>query len=175
MKVLQRFLAIILILQLSLGPIFAQAFEPTPFGANSSVSGISNLKVVDQAPDGTELTLNMDYAYDGIAGPTARIIAIIEKKGEKGIGGWFGCDPAVVSKGSGPVSLRIRYFNDEFGVPPQFTSDRGRILFLNNSGISVVSSTPFIKTIKWGNANAQPADKPAPTAALLTLGDRGSA
>jgi membrane protein involved in colicin uptake len=181
MNPLNRFFSLLLIFQLALGPALAQGFDNSPFAspgggpANNYVSGISNLKIVDQAPDGTEVTLNFDYTYDGIAGPTAKIIAIIEKKGEKGIGGWFGCDPAVVSKGSGPVSLRIRYFNDEFGVPPQFTSDRGRILFLNNSGISVVSSTPFIKTIKWGSANAHPADKPSPAAALVTSGNSTSA
>lgn len=153
-----------LAVQLAAAPAIAQ-IDPSVFGnnnlASSSVSGISNLKALDQAADGTEVTLTFDYTYDGVAGPTAKIIAIIEKKGEKGISGWFGCDPAVVPKGSGPVSLRVRYFNDEAGVPAQFTSDRGRILFLNSSGISVISSTPFIKTIRWGSANAKPADKPA--------------
>src|SRR6185436_10619324 len=142
MNALYRFMSLVLVFQLGLGPAFAQIIDPTTFGNNTGtfgVSGISNFKIVGQSDDGTEVTLSFDYTYDGIAGPTAKIIAVIEKKGEKGVSGWFGCDPAVVPKGSGPVSLRVRYFNDEFGVPPQFTSDRGRILFLNQSGISVVS------------------------------------
>src|SRR3954469_4281447 len=180
MNVPNRFIALTLIAQLGLGPALAQIVDPTSFGNNNNfnsggVSGISNLKIVDQAADGSEVTLGFDYTYDGVAGPTAKIIAIIEKKGEKGISGWFGCDPAIVPKGSGPVSLRIRYFNDEFGVPPQFTSDRGRILFLNNSGISVVSSTPFLKTIKWGSPNASPADKPSPVPVIVARGDTATA
>ena len=176
MNALNRFFALVLICQFAIGPAtFAQIVDiNSPFGTSSgsvNVSGISNFKVVDQSADGSEVTLNFDYTYDGLSGPTAKIIAIIEKRGEKGISGWFGCDPAVVSKGSGPLSIRVRYFNDEFGVPPQFTSDRGRILFLNPSGISVVSSTPFIKTIKWGSADAKPADKPAPTPVLIARGD----
>jgi hypothetical protein len=180
MNVLNRFIALVLIAQLGLEPALAQIIDPTSFGNNnnsfnSGVSGISNFKIVDQAADGSEVTLGFDYTYDGVAGPTAKIVAIIEKKGEKGISGWFGCDPTVVPKGSGPVSLRIRYFNDEFGVPPQFTSDRGRILFLNSSGISIVSSTPFLKTIKWGSPNARPADKPSPVPVIIAQGDAATA
>jgi hypothetical protein len=179
MNALNRFFAVVLIFQLALGPAFAQIFDSSsPFGGAGNtvnVSGISNLKIVDQSADGTEVTLNFDYTYDGLAGPTAKLIAVIEKRGEKGVAGWFGCDPVVVSKGNGPVSVRIRYFNDEFGVPPQFTSDRGRILFLNQSGISVVSSTPFVKTIKWGSADAKPADRPSPTPVLIARGDTESA
>jgi hypothetical protein len=175
MKVLQRFLAIVLILQFSVGPNLAQGFDQiAPFQQNS-VSGISNLKAVGQTPDGTEMTFNMDYTYDGLGGPTAKLLILIEKRGEKGVSGWFGCDPSVITRGSGVVSVRVKYFNDEFGVPPQFTSDRGRVLFINNSGVNILSSTPFIKTIKWGSANARPADKPAPTPVMLSQGDSAQA
>ena len=96
MNALNRFFSLVLIVQLALGPAFAQGFDTPPFGgfsANNNVSGISNLKVVDQSADGTEVTLNFDYTYDGFSGPTAKIIVVIEKKGEKGVAGWFGCDP----------------------------------------------------------------------------------
>src|SRR5687767_6432745 len=101
MNALNRFLSLVLIFQLAFGPALAQGFDTSPFGEVSgavNVSGISNFKIVDQSADGTEVTFNFDYTYDGIAGPTAKIIAFIEKRGQKGIAGWFGCDPAVVSK-----------------------------------------------------------------------------
>src|SRR6476646_2898637 len=101
MNALYRCLSVALAVQLGFGPALAQIVDTSNFGnignqTSGSVSGISNLKIVDQAPDGTEVTLSFDYTYDGIAGPTAKIIAVVEKRGEKGISGWFGCDPAVV-------------------------------------------------------------------------------
>ena len=82
MNVLNRFIALVLIAQLGLGSALAQIVDPTSFGNNNNnfstggVSGISNLKIVDQAADGSEVTLGFDYTYDGVAGPTAKIIAI---------------------------------------------------------------------------------------------------
>src|SRR5688572_13053571 len=85
MNALNRFFALVLIFQLALGPAFAQIFDSSsPFGGAGNavnVSGISNLKIVHQSADGAEVTLNFDYTYDGLAGPTAKLIAVIEKRG----------------------------------------------------------------------------------------------
>ena len=83
MNALNRFFALVLIFQLALGPAFAQIFDSSsPFGGAGNtvnVSGISNLKIVDQSADGTEVTLNFDYTYDGLAGPTGSAVMPIRQ------------------------------------------------------------------------------------------------
>src|SRR5690242_2352864 len=97
-KLLQRVVAWILVLQLSGGPaLLAQPviIQPVdPFGTQRSIgSGIENLRVSQQSPDGTEAQLTMDYSYDGNGGTVAQVLPVIGKKGEKGVSAWFGADP----------------------------------------------------------------------------------
>lgn len=123
---------------------------------NRPATGISDLRITSQSADGTEVVLTIEYGYDGLGGPTALIVPMIEKRGQKGVAAWFGADPVTIGAGRGIISIKVKYFNDEAGVPPQFTSDSLRILTLNKSGTAILSSIPFLKTIKWGSPNAKP-------------------
>jgi hypothetical protein len=155
MKALKALLVSILVCQLSLGPLLAQPviLQPNPFESRTG-TGVTNLRIVRQSADGTEVILTMEYSYDGFAGNNALAIPVIEKRNQKGVSAWFGSDPVAIGRGKGLISMTIKYFNDEPGVPPEFTSDRLRILILNQSGTAILSSIPFLKNIKWGSANA---------------------
>ncbi|MBI4658427.1 MAG: hypothetical protein HY735_06210 [Verrucomicrobia bacterium] len=157
MKFLQAFITGLLVFQLSLGSILAQPIIPQagPFQSRPS-TGITNLRVTHQSADGTEVILTMDYSYDGLRGLTALVVPVIEKRGQKGVAAWFGADPVTVGAGKGLISIKTKYFNDEPGVPPEFVSDSLRILILNSSGTAILSSIPFLKTIKWGSPGAKP-------------------
>jgi membrane protein involved in colicin uptake len=157
MKRLKHIIAGWLAIHLSLGPLIAQPIltQPNPFQSQTG-TGINNLRVVQQSPDGTEVVLTMEYTYDGFGGQNALIVPVIEKRDQKGIAAWFGADPVTVGMGKGLVSIKVKYFNDEPGVPLQLTSDRLRILLLNRTGTAIISSIPFLKTIKWGNPNIKP-------------------
>ncbi len=174
MKFLERSVVWLLVAQLSGWPaLLAQPviIQPgSPFGAQQNLgSGIDNLRISQQSPDGAEAHLTMDYSYDGFGGPVAQILPVIGKKGQKGVSAWFGADPVTVGRGRGTITLRVRYFNDEPGVPAVFTSDQLRILILNQSGTAILTAVPFLKNINWGNPNgpkARPGPKPeAPLAA----------
>ncbi len=172
MKVLQHFCSWVLILQLSGVPaLLAQPvlIQPgTPFGNQQTLgSGIENLRISGQNADRTETQLTMDYSYDGFSGPTAQLLPVIAKKGQAGVSGWFGADPVLVGRGRGTITLRVRYFNDEPGVPQQFTSDQLRIFIMNQSGTALLMTVPFLKTINWGSASARPEQKAAPQLALV--------
>ena len=157
MNVLRRLLLLILVCLAGTRPVAGQPVliqpnRPQPvFG-----SGFNNLRVISQSPDGTEVSLGMDYTYDGFGGQTALIFPVIERKDQKGVSGWFGADPVTVTVGKGQISIKVKYFNDEAGVPPQFTSDRIRLLFVNNSRSAIITQNVVLKTINWGSADAKP-------------------
>jgi hypothetical protein len=180
MKRLEQITIWMLIAQLSgVLPLIAQPILIQPgnsFGARQPIgSGVENLRVVEQSADGTEAQLTMDYSYDGFSGAIAQLLPVIGKKGQKGVSAWFGSDPVTVGQGRGTITIKIRYFNDEPGVPPMFTSDQVRILILNQQGTAILTAIPFLKTIKWGSPNALPvtpsqpplASNPAPDPAVL--------
>ena len=157
MNVLRR---IILITLVCLGGALPVAGQPVLIQPNRNQpvfgSGVNNLRVVSQSPDGTDVLLAMDYTYDGFGGQTALIFPVIDKKDQKGVSGWFGADPVTVVVGKGQISIKVKYFNDEAGVPPQFTSDRIRMLFVNNSRSAIITQSIVLKTINWGSAGAKP-------------------
>src|SRR5688572_11730318 len=168
MKILKQVAVWLLVFQLcGLGPLLAQPvlIQPNdPFGQRAPVvMGAENLRVSQQNTDGTEALLTLDYTYDGFAGPLALILPVIGKRGQQGVGAWFGSDPVTVGRGRGTISVKVRYFNDEPGVPPMFTSDQVQILILNQSGTVRLFAVPFLKTIKWGSATAKPAVAPPPS------------
>ena len=142
MKRLEQITIWLLIAQLSgVFPLLAQPIliQPgDPFGARQTIgSGVENLRVVEQSADGTEAQLTMDYSYDGFSGPVAQLLPVIGKKGQKSVSAWFGSDPVTVGRGRGTITIKVRYFNDEPGVPPMFTSDQVRILILNQQGTAI--------------------------------------
>ena len=98
----------------------------------------------------------MEVTYDGMRGPTVRIVPIISDRKKPGVSHWFGAETKVVGQGKFTISLKVKFFNDEPGVPPELTTDRIRLMMLSDSGNSVVSENPVIKTIKWGNPNIKP-------------------
>jgi hypothetical protein len=178
MKLLQQTIAWLLVAQLSGMPgalvVLAQPviIQPgAPFGNQPPAgSGIENLRVSQQSADGTEAQLTMDYTYDGFAGPIAQVLPVIGKKGQKGVSAWFGSDPVTVGRGRGTITLRVRYFSDEPGVPATFTSDQLRILILNKNGTAILSAVPFLKNMNWGSPNAPKRNAPresAPTLAVI--------
>ncbi len=156
MKLLQWLLTGVLVVQLGFPWALAQPIliQPeSPFQQQAG-NGIANLRVTSQSKDGTLAILTFDYTYDGTSGASALLLPVIEKRNQKGIASWFGADPVAIGAGRGIVSAKVKYFNDEPGVPPQFTSDRVRVLILNNNGVTVIAGIPFLKTINWGSANA---------------------
>lgn len=136
-----------------------------PF-ATAGGSSVRNLRVTEKSSDGTLAVLTMDYAYDGSMGASAFVVPVIMKKGDKGASAWFGSDPQTVGRGRGTISVKVRFFNDEPGVPSQITTDSVRILLMNNTRRSVITAIPFFSTIEWGSADAkklaveEPAQKP---------------
>jgi len=158
MSLLRSFTQALCAFGLSLSPVVAQPVltQPGSFQGRPT-TGVTNLRITSQSADGSEAVLTMDCGYDGFGGPTALVVPVIEKRGQKGVAAWFGADPVAVGVGKALISIKVKYFNDEAGVPPQFTSDSLRVLVLNRSGTAILSSIPFLKTIKWGSAEAKPA------------------
>ncbi|MCL5098467.1 MAG: hypothetical protein M1608_13250 [Candidatus Omnitrophica bacterium] len=113
-------------------------------------NGFSYLRVAGQTNNGTELLLVVNYVYNGLNGPTAKIVPVIKSSRQKGIAAWFETEPVTIGQGRGQIALRIKYLNDKPGVPPQFTSDRIEILLLNSSGNSIIGTGLFLRTIHWG-------------------------
>src|SRR5437773_2041486 len=145
MRLLRQIVAVVLILHFIFTPVLlAQPviLPQTPFGG-SVQTGITNLRIVSQSPDGTEIVLAMDYSYDGMGGTTAKLLPLFEKKGQKEVSSWFGADPVTVGRGKGLVSLKAKYFNDEAGVPPEVVTDRVFILVINQTGTIQITRVPF--------------------------------
>jgi membrane protein involved in colicin uptake len=117
-------------------------------------SDVRNLRVLKQSEDGSEVTFAVDFNFDGIGGASARLLPLIIDKKQPKVSSWFGADPVTISPGHGTISLKVKFFNDEPGVPKELTTDRVRILMLSDNGNSVISQNNFSRTIKWGNANA---------------------
>src|SRR5262245_53206574 len=117
MKVLKIFIVWLLAIQLGLTPLFGQPIVLQPTLRPLAASGVSNLRVIEQSRDGTEVLFGMDVTYDGFCGQTALIVPVIEKKDQKGVSRWFGADPVTVPIGKSPISIKVKYFNDEEGVP----------------------------------------------------------
>lgn len=115
-----------------------------------AINSISNLRVAEQSEDGTELTLVMQYTYNGHAGATALLVPVIDRRDQPSAGGWFGADMVTVPRGKGPVSIKVKFFNDEPGVPATFETDRVRVLILNRTGSSIIGGKNLLKTVKWG-------------------------
>lgn len=154
---MKRFLFVLLGLLLVAVNVSAQ---PIIIGGGDPLKGtggttVRNLKVTEKSADGTEAVLTMEYSYDGSLGASAFIVPVIQKKGEKGVSAWFGADPQTVGRGRGLISVKVRFFNDEPGVPAQITTDAVRITLMNNSKRAVVASIPFLITIQWGSADAK--------------------
>ncbi len=142
----------------------------TPFKMPAGIE-FSNLRLVRQSADKTEAVLAFQYRYDGSAGAAAQIALVLEKHGEKSVSSWFGAEPLVVGTGRAPLSVKVKYFADEPGVPPEFTTDRVRVLLLNNSGNTIVASALFLRTIHWGRPSSKQttAKNPLPIAPMGEL------
>jgi hypothetical protein len=137
--------------------------QQTQFFAGSS---LSNLRVLKQSANGTETILTLDFTYDGLRGQTARLLPIVSDRKKSQVSGWFGADPVTISSGHGTVSLKVKFFNDDPGVPAELTTDHIRVMMLTDGGNVIISEGIFSKTIKWGSANAPsaPALEPQPDA-----------
>lgn len=120
------------------------------------INGVSNLRVGSMSADGTETTLIMEYTYNGNNGPTALLVPVIDSRNQNGISGWFGAEQVAVPRGRGPVSFKVKFFNDEPGVPPTVTTDRIQIWILNQSGTVRIGGSTELKTIKWGREGITP-------------------
>ncbi|MCF7709176.1 MAG: hypothetical protein K9N52_09790 [Verrucomicrobia bacterium] len=138
---------------------------------------IKNIYVMERSEDGTELVLGFDYTYNGAGGGTAQVVPVIEKKGLSNASAWFGANPVTINEGRGAVSVKVRYFNEEPGVPDQLTTDRIRMLFLNSSGRVILDSSVDLKKVKWGSprsdgvVKAEMVEKPMPQTEEETIAD----
>jgi len=134
-------------------------------------SSLANLRVLRQSANGTEAILTVDFIYDGLSGSSARLLPVITDKKRPKVSDWFGADPVGISSGRGTVSLRVKFFNDEPGVPAELTTDHVRILMLTDGGNAVISQGIFSKSIKWGSPSAAMASnsisQPSPAQAQL--------
>ncbi len=132
----------------------------------AEISGAANLRFTVTQPDAEEAVLTFDYTYNGAVGPTARALAIVDLRSNKGSSAWFGCDAATLSRGKGTISIKVRFFNDEEGVPESVTTDRVRLMFLNEAQTVVTTSAIFLKNIKWGKPGAKPIRPQMPAVGL---------
>lgn len=117
------------------------------------INSISNLRVADQSKDGTELTLIMQYEYNGNNGSSALLVPIVDRNDDPEVARWFGADMIAVPPGTGPVSMKVRFFNDEAGAPEMMETDRVRVLILNHSGSSIIGGKNLIRKVQWGQAD----------------------
>ncbi|MBU6399378.1 MAG: polysaccharide biosynthesis/export family protein [Verrucomicrobia bacterium] len=127
-------------------------------------SGVFNLRVVSQSPDNSEVTLAMDYSYNGLWGPTARVLPVVEKTAQKDASLWFGSDGAVVKQGQGTITTRVKYFFDERQAPPEITTDTISVWMLSGDGHAVVAVTPFSQSITWAHPQFRLASRQVPPA-----------
>jgi hypothetical protein len=147
------------------GSLCAQPILVTPQQKDAFAgSSLSNLRLLKQSPDGAEAILIVDFRYDGLYGPTARLLTLISDNKQPKVSDWFGANPVTISSGHGTISLKVRFFNDEPGVPPQLTTDHVRVLMMTDGGTSVISQGIFSKLIKWGGPNAAVPSAPAQAA-----------
>ncbi|HEY3915105.1 MAG TPA: hypothetical protein VGN61_11520 [Verrucomicrobiae bacterium] len=123
-------------------------------------SSLSNLRLLKQSANGTEAILTLSFVYDGLRGPTALLLPMITDRKDSKIAGWFGANPVTISSGRGTISLRVRFFNDDPGVPSELTTDHVRILMLTDGGNAVISEGIFPVTIRWGGSGTAPAPDP---------------
>jgi hypothetical protein len=146
MKWLNRCIFAWLAAHLALAALCAQ--PPILIQPQTSVGGaaspISNVRVGKPSADGTELTLTLDFSYDGLHGQEVRIAPVISDKAHPEVSRWFGADTKTVGIGHGTISIKVKYFNDEPGVPAQLTTDRIRVMMLNSSGTSVIGAIPIL-------------------------------
>lgn len=124
--------------------------KPETFNPQTGTS-ISSVRVLQTTKGSTEATVVIQYSYDGSAGPTAQILPVIEKRNQKGVSAWFGANAQTIGAGRGTVSIKARYFADEEGAPAELTTDRIRVLILNQTGNMVLYSETQGKKIQWGN------------------------
>ena len=120
-------------------------------GRSQAKFRIENLELTEQKGDGMEARLKIDYRFDDLDTETARVVAVVGQSGNPRASSWFGSDPVRINRGSGTVGLKVRYFNDEPGVPAAIASDQIRILVLNETGGAILGLTEFAKTILWGD------------------------
>lgn len=120
-------------------------------------SGVRNVRVGSVSADGTEAVIIMEYTYNGNNGPTALLVPVIESRQQRGVSGWFGADRVAVPRGRGPVSIKVKFFNDEPDVPATLTTDSIRILMLNAAGTAIIGGSTELRTIEWGKEGLQPA------------------
>jgi hypothetical protein len=129
----------------------ARGQQLEPFRRNrGSGNWAQNLRVTAQSADHTEATLVMDVWYDGSAGPTALLEAVVSKKGDKESAKWFSSDRQVIGTGGGMITLKEKFLKSAKGAPEKITTDQVQIRFLNSSGRLLLTTVPFLKTIHWG-------------------------
>ena len=151
MKALRlRYFLLLIFLLAPIKPILAQADDP--FRRNQgSGNWVQNLRITSQSSDHLEASLVMDIWYDGSAGPTALLQAVVSKKGEKDSSKWFTSKPQIVGTGGGTVTMKVRFTPNNDGAPATLKTDQLKIQFLNSSGRTLIASVPFLRTIQWGD------------------------
>ena len=118
----------IALLALQLGAICLQAQVVMPMQNQPSFgqqapggNDIRNLHVRSQSADGSEVTLTLDYSYNGNSGSAARLLPVIARKDQQKISSWFGANPVTIPTGHGTISIKVKFFNDEPGAPTELT------------------------------------------------------
>lgn len=129
---------------------------------------ISELRVkrATGAQGESEARMSVRYSYNGLAGPAARITASIGRLGDRATANLFECDEATIARGSGRVTLSVRY-NPGTGeaADRSLETDRIHILLIDSTG-RVLARSPFIKRLKWRAPEPNPAIEPTTPSAV---------
>lgn len=129
---------------------------------------ISELRVkrATGAQGESEARMSVRYSYDGLAGPAARITASIGRLGDRATANLFECDEATIARGSGRVTLSVRYIPGTGDAADRsLETDRIHILLIDSTG-RVLARSPFIKRLKWRAPEPNPAIEPTTPSAL---------
>jgi hypothetical protein len=82
----------------------------------------------------------------------------LSDKKQTNMASWFGADAVRVGAGRGSVQLRVKYFNDEPGVPPMLKTGPVEILMFTDGLNGIISQGHFPMPMAWG----RPVDRPTP-------------
>ncbi len=127
-----------------------------------------NLQVTTNS--GAEVTLTMDYDYDGRGRPPIRLVTTLEKQKGKISEDTFRAEDTEVPIGQGSVSIKVRYLKEE-----PLTTDRIKIQLLYPISKYLLGTATFDRTINWDKGTALPPTTVAATTLAEPAPTTGSA
>ncbi len=124
-------------------------------GGGPRGDGLNNFRVIRPSDAQSEAVVTMDYYYDGANGITARVIATPMIRGQKTALPGFDCEKVSVSKGGGPIAVRINYRPTDPALPKERSTDRINVKLLSKDGRTLLAQANFLSRLNW-TAQADP-------------------